>query len=355
MGCSIKEYQAATAQFLKCFDIHWNEMLEELDTHQSQMISGNRLRPQIVLWGYLSTIAPNDVAAHNFNTIANIAVSIEMIHKASLLLDDWIDADTERHGHPAFHVEYGSEYTVLLALNMVSLATFRLKRTFPESAILPQHYYLCLEALIKTINAMAKGALKELKLEKNQLFDSQIVQEIVQLETAEVLGNSMLLGYYAGVRNGPDKKAEDVFKKQGDQCGYLFQALNDLEAFENPQLLKIHKGTLNFDIFSNRKNLVVSSLYEIANKKDRSRLQEADEAELIRLIKKYRIIEMIKFELNNVYDDILSAGTTLQSLGFSLEWCNGLRWFLGRVKGYAEERLKEPETLGEWSPLPPQN
>lgn len=84
----------------------------------------------------------------------------------------------------------------------------------------------------------------------------------------------------------------------------------------------------------------MATLYEIANKRDQALLHQADEAELLRLIKKYRIVELIVTELNTIYEDILSSAVNLSSLGLPIDWCEGLCWFLSRVKKFAEERLK---------------
>ena len=339
MCIPVETYRIATKCFLQKFDIYWSQALNELGTQQAQLTSGNRLRPQICLWGYLATISSNEARSHNFNQIADIAVSIELIHKASLLIDDWIDNDQERHGQLAFHSEHGPQYAVLFALNMIGFSMSRLENIFSDSLVLPHHYDLCLNTLTKTICSMAKGAVEELKLQKMDLFDSKKIREIAQLETAEILGNSMLIGYYVGVGNKRNIQIEKIFKQQGDQCGYLFQALNDLEAFENPKQLKKHKGAVNLDLFGGRKNLAVSTLYQVANKKDRTKLLQANEAELISLIQKYHIIDSLKEELKSVYNNILSTGINLQSAGLSKEWCEGLRWFLSQVKEYAEMRL----------------
>lgn len=341
MRSSILTYHTATERFLQTFDLHWDHTLQELGSHQAQLVSGNRLRPQICLWGYLSTISPDEVFDHDYDHIANIAVSIELIHKASLLLDDWIDGDKERHGQITFHMEYSPQYTVLFALNLIGLSMHRLENIFANSLVLPHHYDLCLNTLIKTICSMAKGAAEELTLREREFFDNEKIREIVQLETAEILGNSMLIGYYAGVGNNRNMQVEKIFKIQGDQCGYLFQALNDIEAFGNPKQLKKHKGAMNLDLFSGRKNLAISSLYQAASKKDQNRLLKATEAELIDLMQKYHIVETLWAELQVVYNDIVSTSMTLQAEGLSADWCEGFRWFLSQVKEYAEARLNE--------------
>lgn len=335
-----KNYDIITARFLERFDCFWKNMLRDLRTQQAQLIMGNRLRPQICLWGYLSTARLEELSCHDFDKIANVAVSIEMIHKASLLLDDWIDNDNERHGQPSFHAEHSPQYAVLFALNMIGLAMKRLKNVFSPSIVLPHHYCICVDTLIETIYDMAHGALEELHMQAADYFSCEKVREITQLETSSIIRNSFLLGYYVGIGDSRDERVENAFKKIGDQCGYLFQALNDLEAYDNPQQLEKHKGALNLDLFSDRKNIAVATLYEVANKRDQALLYRANEAELLRLMKKYRIVESIVAELNTVYEDILSSAAALDSLGLPADWCEGLCWFLGRVKRLAEKRLK---------------
>jgi len=337
----IAVYETATKDFLRCFDVYWSNMLNTLDNHQAQLVSGNKLRPQICLWGYLATIPPDDVSSQSYDYIANVAVSIEMIHKASLLLDDWLDNDNERHGKPAFHTEFDPQYSVVFALNLIGYAMYRLEEVFPASITLPHHYYLCLDTIVKTINSMAKGALKELQFQPDDIFSNDKVREITQLETAEIIGNSMLLGYYAGVGENRNHLIETQFKKIGDQCGYLFQALNDLEVFESPKLLEQHKGSLNYDLLIHRKNLAITILYEVASPADRVLLKNADKDKLTSLMKKYRIVETMKRELHCVNDNIILFCAELRSKGLPAEWCEGLNWFLGYVKKFAEERLKK--------------
>lgn len=95
---------------------------------------------------------------------------------------------------------------------------------------------------------------------------------------------------------------------------------------------------LNLDFLLNRKNIAVSLLYEVANKQDQAALQRADGCELMRLMKKYRIVDTLKSELMALYDDILAV--TITNEGFSPEWRGGMRWFLEDVKKFAETRLK---------------
>ena len=69
---------------------------------------------------------------------------------------------------------------------------------------------------------MAKGAFAELRLQKTDIFVRKKISEIIQLETAEILSNSLLLGYYTGIHDSVNPQIEKAFIAIGDKCGYLF-------------------------------------------------------------------------------------------------------------------------------------
>lgn len=321
------------------FETNWQSTLNELHVAQVQLTSGSRLRPQLTLMGYLATLNPECWKTENLSLAAQVAVSIELIHKASLLLDDWIDGDNQRHGLPAFHTETTPERAVLLAVKMVGLATYRLRGVFPPDVVMPHSYFLCLNTLIDTIYSMASGAYEELTIGSADLYNFKSVREIARLETAEIIGNSILMGFYSNVGNQRFPEAEAQFKKIGDKCGYIFQAMNDLEVFSKPKALHDHKGHLNYDISAKRKSLTISLLYQIASKQDRAKLEQANRDELCELSQKYRIVKYYMHELEKEYVSLLEDAAALSSMGISSEWCNLFCEYLGIIKRTAEDRL----------------
>ncbi len=327
------------SRFQDKFAVIWQSTLNELHTTQNQLTFGNRFRPQLVLLGYLSTINPEQWETDDLSLAAEVAVSIELIHKASLLLDDWIDGDMQRHGLPAFHAETTPEQAVLMAIKMVGLSTYRLRSVFPKNIVMPHSYVLCLDTLIDTIYSMAKGAYQELSLNNNDIYNFEMVREITQLETADIIGNSILLGFYRSVGDKQFPEVAEHFKQIGDKFGYIFQAMNDMEVFSSPETLQAHKGHLNFDISVGRKNLMISLLYKIASKQDRIRLKKADKAELQQLIGKYRITEYYIRELEIEYASLLDDIAALSSMGLSDAWCDLFRAYLELIKKAAKARL----------------
>lgn len=134
-------------------------------------------------------------------------------------------------------------------------------------------------------------------------------------------------------------KIEHEFTWIGDQCGYIFQAMNDLEAFYNPHKLIQHKGNFNTDISAHRKNLAIALLYQIASKKDRELLVNADRDILINLMEKYRVFEFFQRDAELEYAALVKRVDNLKNEGISPKWCALFRNFLNVVKKFAEERL----------------
>lgn len=336
------KFHAITTIFLEEFDLSWNKMMEIIGYNQVQLSNGNRLRPQICLWGFLAAKTDFDNVIPELSHIASVSVSLEMIHKASILIDDWLDEDKVRHGMSAFHMEFPLQDTILVALNMIALSTVRLKNEFAETSVkLPHHYFTCLDAVLETIYAMARGALKELRLNEFDFYNSTTIKEIIQLETAEIIGNCLLVGYYTSIKeNRRNTYVETILKQIGDQCGYLFQAMNDLEVFCNPQKLFFYKGNLNSDIMKQRKNIGVAMLYELANKHDKKLLVNSLEENLFPLMEKYDIVSILKRQLNALYENVLHEIDGIQAYGIPFEWCVGFKEFWAYVKKYGESRLE---------------
>ena len=319
-------------RFLSAFECAWNKTLEHYKCRQAQLNGGSRLRPLTVLWGYLATVDRQDSADVEY--IADVAVSIELIHKGTILLDDWIDQDEARHGEKAFHVEFDPYYTVILALHMISDSMVRLKTVLPMDIRLTNNYFTCADILARTIFSMSKGALEELRLESN-ILELEHIEMIAKLETAEIIGNAMQLGYFAG--GGSNSAISQLFKQLGDQFGYLFQAMNDLEVFSDIDALSAHKGAANDDISISRKNLGVALLYNIAKPADQKMILNRAPGIIYELMQSYHILDFILKKTELYYDNISTR--LWENAGLSSEWVEGYIQFMNRMKQKAYGKL----------------
>lgn len=317
--------------FIEVFDEGWNKTIKSYNVSQAQLDGGSRLRPLMVLWGYLANY--KDFKKADMQYISNIAVSIELIHKATILLDDWIDNDIARHGKKAFHIEYDPYYTVILALHMVSDSIIRLKKYLPSVGNASNSYSSISNLIAETIHSMSKGALEELRLDSN-LLNLDKINLIAKLETAEIIGNAMQIGYQAGLGN--DIEIRRFLKRVGDTFGYLFQAMNDLEVFADTESLVKHKGAVNNDVNISRKNLGVALLYNVAKKSDKDLIINGSQETIKSLIKKYNILEHVIQETELFYSNITDefANTHLP-----VSWRSSFMKFMDNMKTIAYSKL----------------
>lgn len=268
--------------FLSTFNRKWQEELSSHKMqycHAAQIMAGNRLRPIILAWGYYANTSNIE---HEY--ILDFAVCIELIHKASILLDDLIDNDNARHGLKTFHVEYSKTEAILYAIFLInrSITIMYEKDSTDNSLHTP--------ILLKTINNMSKGGLKEVS--SNGFFTLQDATEIINLETTSLVENSFFLGYQLSNKS-VHKMPEEIFNI-GHLCGYCFQILNDIEPFLAPEINKEYKGSTNYDFEKNRKNIVISYLYGACTQYERNKLVSINDFKYVyHLICKYKIIDLI--------------------------------------------------------------
>jgi geranylgeranyl pyrophosphate synthase len=339
MSYDISSHSLALARdrFSSEFDVEWSRVLSNVNCWQAQLLCGHRLRPHISFWGYLAALQPYQYVDDDYTKIARISVSIELLHKASLLFDDWIDSDTARHGSPTFHVQYSPQLAVVFGLHLVGIAARRIKEILPPDKVSIVLYNHCMDEILDTIYSMSQGALSELRLTHEELFDLEKIKEIARLETSEIIGNSIQLGYIIG--GAPNEQTCVLLKHIGNQCGYLFQTMNDLEALGNSHGNAQHKGNVNFDIDCRRKNIAIATLYQIAKRNDRVKITSSIGTDIVILAKRYGLVEFILHDMENVFKKMTSDIESLIKYGVSIEWTKGFLEFIYHVHDEAVHRL----------------
>lgn len=336
------EFKRISQEYLKIFNHQWTDLLDEFAFQQHQFSTGNRLRPLIVLMGYLASKETNEFSKDEYQYISRLALSLEILHKSSLILDDLIDDDDERHGEIAFHVEYGAENTIMFAIHMLCISMENLIQLLLE---LPDTHSLKINGLnlfLKTMHDMSLGELKELNLTQDDLHDSERIKEIINLQTIPLITNSLLLGYYAG--NGRNAKVRNAMSYIGNECGYIFQVMNDMEPFCQQEKLKQHKGQVNIDISHSKKNIVFALMYNLLSLKEKEEIRLANDAIelnccLIKFFNGYKIGESFMEEIDFIQTDIENQIHTLSQYGISQKWCHLFKDFIDTLIKECKNRL----------------
>lgn len=311
-------------KFLSIFETEWNKFISDYDFNElCQLNNGNRLRPMLVFWGHLLNKDDDtlfDISKQDIYSVIKPCIMIEAVHKMSLLIDDWIDDDIARHGTPTFHVIYGADTTVLLAMNILFKGLVDLYTTHKN--VIP---------LVSKISYdMTLGALNEIS-SKNEIFDVSKVKRIIDLETSSIIRNSIIIGYTEG--HGNSKNIIELLDDVGYCCGYIFQALNDLEPFCNLNGLIQHKGTLTTDILKNRKNIVMAYINTWAKQNEMKILLSKDNPDdiinyVIFLITKYNIKENLMEEISNLQLRIKNRISKIELETGHSNWCKHFNNFI---------------------------
>ncbi len=328
--------------FIEHYKKKWDEILAD-SYYQTELLSyGHKFRPRLVYWGYCAGKSITTLNAKDYDAIAQVAVCIELVHKASILLDDYIDGDTARHGIDAFHITHGPERTMIFSLNILCRSLRIINDTFLDYIDDSTYSKISMKLVIQTLEDMTLGVLRELDLSNDismQKLDE--VKEIMHLETASLITNSLLVGYLLSQNREIDNLSQ--FQKIGKDLGYVFQVFNDLEPFCSKRN-NDHKGSLNTDISRNRKNICVPLLYIYLTSKEKKKLENAlaEEKDMLLLdfFQKYHIQQHLFNEIDNVYKRIHNNISLMAGKNQMKEWCENFETFVDSVIAVSQKRLE---------------
>lgn len=338
------EYVMADGEniFIEHYEKKWEETLADT-YYQTDLLSyGHKLRPRLVYWGYCAGRPSSELSDIDYDAIAQAAVSIELVHKASILLDDYIDGDIARHGMEAFHVTYGPERAMLFSLNILCRSLRMINDVFMDYIDDSMYSKAGMRLVIQTLEDMTSGVLKELDLSDKDAFQRiDDVKEIMHLETAALITNSLLVGYLLS-HKGTMTQIE-LFQEIGKDLGYVFQALNDMEPFCSKRNIG-HKGSLNTDVSRNRKNICVPLLYLYLTPEEKRNLQESSGEEkdllLLELFDKYKMKENLLDEIKNVCKRIHHNIEKMSNEPHMEEWCKQFHCFVDSVLKASKNRIE---------------
>lgn len=293
--------------FINSFEKDWQQRISKFPepfNSNYQLIKGSRMRPLLVAWGYFANVnSLNKLVIPR--TLYDLCYSVELLHKSSIIIDDLIDNDTQRNGKDTFHHQFGNYEAILFSLFLIG-TSFKTVSMLEDSDIQND--------LADTLIQMSTGALSEISLQTENIFDLRKIKKIVNQQTSSLIKSSYFLGYLHSQKNNVNiGEINNSIKKIGMMCGFLFQMLNDLEPFSSIRKNQKHKGKVNFDIYNSRKNYVVSFLYGYANRKDQATLisllqmdnKEKSQEILFNLLYKYKIEDKILKKSDKIQNELI--------------------------------------------------
>ncbi len=174
---------------------------------------GKRLRPALV---FFSGMRADGVAEKNVITGAAV---VELIHLATLVHDDILDAATIRHASPTLFAKYGAHTAVLLGDAILAQA-LQLASAFDSAE-------LC-RAIAVATRKICDGEIWQTTERGNSELSLESYFQIIQMKTGELFEISAFLGATLGGNGAEYGKACAEF---GRRIGRAYQIFDDLVDF----------------------------------------------------------------------------------------------------------------------------
>lgn len=176
---------------------------------------GKRIRPMLtLLFARAMGYGKDDYHA--------IACSLELLHSATLLHDDYLDDAELRRGKVASHIKYGRTETILAGDALLALAN-EMGARYGNARL----SWLLAKGIMET----AVGEIEEIQFSKNPSLDRGKYMEIIIGKTARLIECACRCG---AALAGATPEQEDAAGDYGLNLGIAFQLVDDALDYASP-------------------------------------------------------------------------------------------------------------------------
>lgn len=201
---------------------------------------GKRIRPILLL---LAAKACGEIN----NTTYNAAITVELLHTASLIHDDVVDESKMRRGMASLNAIYDNKMAVLAGDYFLSTALIK--------SVLTGNIEL-ISNVSDLGRDLAEGELNQLSLVKELILDEAEYFQVIKKKTASLMSVCMRIGALS-----VDASESDVekFTKLGELLGLSFQLRDDIfdyftDAIGKPTGNDIREGKITLPLLYTLKN-----------------------------------------------------------------------------------------------------
>ena len=314
---------ATISEELKRFDLLYTSMKSENPRLQKMIehmykADGKKIRPTLLL---LTAKALGEVNEKTYHA----AVTIELLHTATLIHDDVVDDADTRRGQPSLNSVFDNKKTVLCGDFFLSSALTQSVRTGDLEIV-----YI----IANLGKKLAEGELQQLFLVDDAVIDEAEYFNVIRKKTASLLSSCMRIG--ALTVNAP-RKVVDQFSDLGELIGMSVQLRDDIFDYFNDNVGKptgndIREGKITLPlIFALQHTGIIDNerAFTIIQKKD---FTDSNIAYLIDFAKKHGGIEHAYSVLQETTD---KAKQIVHDMHFEAE---GLKESFMMVIQYLKER-----------------
>lgn len=247
-----------------------------------QSSGGKRLRPALLLISAKLAGAAGPAAIH-------LGAVVEMIHAATLVHDDVIDAAQTRRGRLSTNVKWGN-HTCVLAGDWLYMQAFQIA--------LRERSFQILDLLISLTQMMVEGELLQLERIGEIAITEADCMELVDRKTACLFSVCAKLGAIAG---GGDTTTQEKLAEYAWNLGMAFQLVDDVLDFTARE--KTLGKPVGGDLREGKVTLPLVYALEFATSAERRLVEtildqrsyeEVPFSRILALLEKYRGIERVK-------------------------------------------------------------
>lgn len=232
---------------------------------------GKRIRP-IIAYSIIKKMNPN-ISEDKLMSVN----SIELLHSASLMIDDMMDNDIIRRGKDSIHVVYGNNLTLLASTQLVmvslamignvdidyvmSLCSINNKISRKERYKKAKQYKFIIKSIIdKTMNLIDGQTID---LDNNSTGDREMVLDVLSKKTSSIFEMIFVMSWVLG---GGDPKNIPYIEKVADHFGIMFQIYDDFTDINSDRAKGFNLNyVLRFGTDVAKKNLMKENLFLLRN------------------------------------------------------------------------------------------
>jgi geranylgeranyl diphosphate synthase type I len=242
--------------------------------------SGKLLRPTLLLLAYEAAGAWGLVNEQSedktyLQRALPAAVAVEFTHNFTLIHDDIEDGDTERRHRPTLWTIWNTAQAINTGDGMFALARLALWDVLAKGV--DSTVATRLAALLDhTVLILAEGQYLDLSSEDHQTISVATYIDTIERKTAALISCATEMGACLGTT---DQETIDRLRSFGKAIGIAFQVRDDLLGIwaTSAELGKTQAG----DIYRRKKSLPILHALEHATPRDRNRLQEIYQQEML--------------------------------------------------------------------------
>ena len=278
----------------------YKSLFDEALTHEDDLLGralayvrtrrGKMMRPLLVLLVARGCGRVTDATLHS-------AVTLELLHTASLVHDDVVDESAERRGQASANAAYGNKVAVLVGDYLLSMALRQSARAGDLR---------CVDIVAGLGDQLSEGEELQLSNVRSGDFSEEVYYTVIRRKTASLFAACAELG---ALTAGAGDEVTDRARRLGELIGLCFQIRDDIfdyydaDAVGKPTGNDMREGKLTLPVLYALRTAGGAHLRELAAAVKRGEASADDIAHLVAETKRLGGIDYAREAMHRLRDE----------------------------------------------------